>query len=134
MAFTYKARLCEAKLYIELIELASLQHYCSHLWGLADTYNWELLVLSALTLVTPVVQVNHGAVTRRTTSIQRALVAHDALNQLLEELGLNTPESESKLIVAIDLALDAELITAEESKRIQFFNKDANEAKHGIGF
>ena len=66
--------------------------------------------------------------------MQRALVAHDALNQLLKELGLNTPESDSKLIVAIDLALDAELITYEESKRIKFFNKDANEAKHGMGF
>ena len=84
--------------------------------------------------MTPVAQVNHGAVTRRSRSIQRALVAHDALNQLLEELGLNTPESESKLIVAIDLALDAELITHEESKRIKFFAKEATDAKHGLGF
>ena len=75
------------------------------------------------------VQVNTADIETRLAAMHRALVAHAALNQLLELSGADRCD---KLIDAINEALERELITHREAYMLNAFNTMANEAKHNL--
>ena len=75
------------------------------------------------------VQVNTADIETRLAAMHRALVAHAALNQLLE---LSGAERCDKLIDAINEAIRRELITHREANWLKHFNTSANEAKHNL--
>ena len=64
---------------------------------------------------------------RRLAAIQRGLVAHDALSQLLRQVGAPPPD---KLWDGISAAYDQKLITKKERNWLRFYNNEANRAKH----
>ena len=67
----------------------------------------------------------------RLAAIHRALVAHQALNKALRELGGEDAQRD-KLLDAIQQCLQLQCITNAEAKLLKHFNKRANEAKHSL--
>ena len=70
----------------------------------------------------PVADIHH-----RLAAMHRGLVAHDALNQLLEVSGCPACD---KLLDAIASAHTQRIITDVEARWLRYFNKVANDAKH----
>ena len=73
------------------------------------------------------IQVNLDAVHLKINAIHKALVAHEALNNLLTCMGHSTCQT-FKLAIAKARALM--LISPEEQRWLKHFNVDANAAKH----
>ena len=68
----------------------------------------------------------------RLAAIHRALVAHQALNKALREIGGEDAQRD-KLLDAIQECLQLECITSHEARWLKHFNNAANEAKHSLG-
>ena len=66
---------------------------------------------------------------RRIAAMHRGLVAHAALNKLIE---INGEAPRSHLGLAIAAALRLRLISRTESNILKDFNFEANEAKHAL--
>ena len=71
----------------------------------------------------------------RLTALHRALILHDALVQLIKVATVDYDstergEFESRLLAAIERALELRLITEREARYCRFFNAEANRAKH----
>ena len=67
----------------------------------------------------------------RLTAMRRALVAHQATNNLLSRVGvIDLPE---RLIDAIERAELMGIVGAREARTLRFINTEANAAKHGRG-
>ena len=73
------------------------------------------------------VQVDAQGVHQKLNAIHRALVAHDAINQMLALEGIQPCP---KLLEAIEKARSLEVITSREERLLKYFNQEANKAKH----
>ena len=73
------------------------------------------------------IQVPALEIDRRLAAIQRGLVAHDALSQLLKTVGDEPPDT---MVDAINAAYDENLINNTERKWLRYYNNEANQAKH----
>ena len=67
----------------------------------------------------------------RLAAMQRALVAHDALNRRLSQVDVPSTELPDKLMDGITLAERLALISNQEAKCLKWINQEANKAKHG---
>ena len=74
------------------------------------------------------VPVGAGDIHHKLSAMHRGLVAHDALNASLQRV-FGIPPLD-KLLDAIKVARDQDLISKAEEKWLRHFNQVANEAKH----
>lgn len=70
----------------------------------------------------------------RLAAMQRALVAHDALNRALSQVLGADAELPDKLLTSISVAESHGIIGAREAGWLKHFNKAANKAKHSAGW
>ena len=73
------------------------------------------------------VELQVAEIHHRLAAMHRGLVAHDALNKMLQVEGLSACD---KLLDAIATARTHRIITGAEARWLRHFNKAANEAKH----
>jgi hypothetical protein len=73
------------------------------------------------------IEVPMAEVDRRLAAMQRGLVAHDALKQRLQQVGVTPPD---KLADAAWKAHELGLVGERERRNLLFFNREANRAKH----
>jgi hypothetical protein len=79
------------------------------------------------------VVIDTGSIDNRLAAMHRALVAHDALCAYLASVDVPMPIV--TLIDAIKKATELGLITEREKRWLQYFNFEANRAKHrGLPF
>ena len=67
----------------------------------------------------------------RLSAMQKALVAHDAINRSLSNVGAT--EMPDKLLTSIEKAEQIGILDVREVRWLKSINKQANEAKHGKG-
>ena len=69
----------------------------------------------------------------RLAAMQRALVAHDALNRALSQVLGADAELPDTLVASISAAESHGIIGTREARWLKHFNKAANKAKHSAG-
>ena len=75
------------------------------------------------------VLVSRFEIDARLSAMQKALVAHDAINRLLSRVGVT--DMPDKLLDSTEMAAHEQIIGAREIKWLKSINTQANEAKHG---
>ena len=78
------------------------------------------------------VEINSVEVETRLAAMQRAVVAHQALNTLLLADGGEGAQCDN-LLQAIDAAFERELISRREANWFRHYNRVANKAEHLMG-